>query len=54
MSSFWALGDEALPGLHKLADDVASGAWERRYAHLLELEERDCGYRLVVAQGQEI
>ena len=52
MSSFWALGDAALPGLRRLEADLASGAWARRYAHLLNLEERDCGYRLVVAQSR--
>jgi SAM-dependent methyltransferase len=34
----------------KLAADLASGEWERRNAHLLELEELDLGYRLVVAE----
>jgi SAM-dependent methyltransferase len=33
----------------KLADDLDSGEWERRNAELLELEELDLGYRLVVA-----
>lgn len=36
-------------GLRRLADDLASGAWDRRYGHLRELEEFDAGYRLVVA-----
>lgn len=46
MSSFWALGDVS-DGLGRLAADLASGEWERRYAHLPDLEELDCGYRLV-------
>lgn len=46
MSSFWALGDVSA-GLGKLAADLKSGAWEQRYARLLDLEELDCGYRLV-------
>lgn len=48
ISSFWALGD-VTPALGKLEDDLASGAWTRRYGELLHLHERDCGYRLVVA-----
>ena len=46
MSSFWALG-EVSDGLRKLEGDLESGAWARRYAHLIDLEELDCGYRLV-------
>lgn len=46
MSSFWALGDVS-GGLTKLARDLKSGEWERRYADLLVLEDIDCGYRLV-------
>lgn len=46
MSSFWALGDIS-EGLAKLASDLKSGEWERRYAHLVDLEALDCGYRLV-------
>ena len=34
----------------KLAADLASGEWRRRNGHLLELEELDLGYRLVVAE----
>ena len=30
------------------AADLDSGAWSRRHADLLEREELDCGYRLVV------
>ncbi len=36
-------------GLEVLVDDLQSGAWRERYAHLLDLEELDLGYRLVVA-----
>jgi SAM-dependent methyltransferase len=46
MSSFWALGDVS-EGLGKLEADLKGGAWEQRYSHLLDLEELDCGYRLV-------
>ncbi len=48
MSSFWALGDVS-DGLEELAADLRSGAWERRYSHLLQREELDCGYRLIEA-----
>src|SRR5262245_11535418 len=34
-------------GLAQLADDLASGAWRRRNAELLELDELDVGYRLL-------
>ncbi len=46
MSSFWALGDVS-EGLGKLEADLKSGIWEQRYSSLLNLEELDCGYRLV-------
>ena len=46
MSSFWAIGDVS-KGLKTLATDLQSGAWEQRYVDLLNLEELDCGYRLV-------
>ena len=36
-------------GLSRLAADLASGEWERRYGHLLQFEDFDAGYRLVVA-----
>jgi SAM-dependent methyltransferase len=34
----------------KLAADLESGEWQRRNAELLELDELDLGYRLVVAE----
>jgi SAM-dependent methyltransferase len=36
--------------LERLEADLASGEWERRNADLLELDELDAGYRLVVAE----
>lgn len=33
----------------RLAADLESGAWHDRYGHLLDLDEYDAGYRLVVA-----
>lgn len=49
MSSFWAL-DNVSEGLTKLACDLDSGAWVRRYSHLLNLDACDLGYRLVVTK----
>lgn len=46
-SSFWALPDLD-GGLAKLEADLANGEW-RRYRRLLDLDELDVGYRLVVA-----
>ncbi|MEO7551748.1 MAG: class I SAM-dependent methyltransferase [Croceibacterium sp.] len=40
------------PGLERLARDLASGEWKRRYSYLLELPACDAGYRLVIAQSQ--
>lgn len=48
MSSFWALGDID-HGLDRLAHDLDSGEWARRYGTLLERDEIDAGYRLVVS-----
>ncbi len=49
ISCFWAL-DNVAPALKKLADDLNSGAWARRYSELLELDEYDLGYRLVTTK----
>lgn len=35
-------------GMARLEADLRSGAWERRHAHLLTLEELDLGYRLLI------
>jgi SAM-dependent methyltransferase len=35
-------------GMARLEADLHSGAWERRYAGLLKLEELDLGYRLLI------
>jgi SAM-dependent methyltransferase len=48
ISTFWKM-QNAEAGLARLAADLESGAWDRRYGDLLELEELDAGYRLVVA-----
>jgi SAM-dependent methyltransferase len=34
----------------RLADDLESGAWARSNGHLLDLDELDAGYRLLVAR----
>jgi SAM-dependent methyltransferase len=41
--------DELAEGLARLRADLESGEWLRRHADLLELEELDLGYRLLVA-----
>lgn len=41
--------DNIASALAKLEQDLASGVWEERYGHLMELESLDVGYRLVVA-----
>jgi SAM-dependent methyltransferase len=42
--------DELADGLARLRADIESGAWARRHADLLALEEFDLGYRLLVAR----
>ena len=51
--SAFALMDRACveSGLARLGRDLASGRWARRNASLLELDELDGGYRLVVHDG---
>jgi SAM-dependent methyltransferase len=48
ISGFARVPDVA-PGLARLASDLADGTWAARWGHLLDLDELDCGYRLVVA-----
>ncbi len=49
MSTFNLPGAQALlDGLDGLADDLDSGRWEERYDDLLEREQIDLGYRLLV------
>ncbi len=47
-SSFWKI-EQAEAGFARLADDLASGAWEQRYGALLAEDSYDAGYRLVVS-----
>lgn len=39
--------------MFQLEKDIASGAWIERYSELLDRDEMDCGYRLVVASNSE-
>jgi hypothetical protein len=49
MSCFQRLGaGEAQRGLERLATDLCTGAWDRRYGHLRDTEEFDYGHRLIV------
>ncbi len=50
ISTFAQVPDEQVdPGVARLAADLDSGAWADRHADLLQLDEVDYGYRLVVA-----
>jgi SAM-dependent methyltransferase len=40
--------EELAPGLARLEEDLRTGAWEERHADLLERDELDLGYRLLV------
>lgn len=44
--------DECDEGLRRLAGDIQSGAWEDRHRDLLDLDELDLGYRLIVAERE--
>ena len=39
------------PAMVRLADDLETGAWHRRHQDLLDLDELDLGYKLVIAGG---
>lgn len=43
--------DEIDDGLKQLAADIHSGAWEKKYHQLLERDELDLGYRIIVSEG---
>lgn len=49
ISPFWLIGD-VTQELAALEHDLDSGAWEKKYAHLLNADTFDAGYRLVVAR----
>lgn len=48
MSLFAGDADVFAPGLEELERDLANGAWHRRHADLLNAQEHDAGYRLLV------
>lgn len=52
ISGLARLPDEVIdPAMARLASDLADGTWRRRNAELLDLDEIDAGYRMVVAPG---
>jgi SAM-dependent methyltransferase len=52
ISAFAQMEPRALEkGIARLREDLESGEWERRHAELLELDELDLGYRLLVHEG---
>jgi SAM-dependent methyltransferase len=48
ISTFSKIGDAA-PGLTRLRHDLEDGTWRRLHGHLLDEQEIDLGYRLVIA-----
>lgn len=48
MSSFHKIGDVS-EGVARLEEDLQTGAWHKRFGHLMTQSELDCGYRLVVS-----
>ncbi len=48
-SGFWLI-DGIEEGVARLEADLASGAWEDRYGHLLTQDSAEMGYRLVIAE----
>ncbi len=42
---------EIKQAVERLRVDLATGAWRQRHGHLLELDELDLGYRLVVSEA---
>ena len=40
--------EERASGLHRLASELEDGTWERKYGHLMKMNEFDLGLRLVV------
>lgn len=50
LSSFTQLPIDAVTnGTQRLAEDLDSGEWDRKYDHLLDLSALDVGYRLISA-----
>lgn len=52
ISTFAQHSAEAVqPGIERLERDLASGAWHQRYGELLDRDEMDFGYRLIVSRA---
>jgi SAM-dependent methyltransferase len=51
MSTFAKIGDVE-PGVARLRRDLDDGTWRRRHGHLLDRQEIDLGYRLVIGNGR--
>jgi len=49
ISSFSSIGDVS-GGVERLKRDLDDGSWTARYGHLLQLDELDCGYRVVIGR----
>lgn len=50
ISTFSLVAPEAVDeAVRRLREDLGSGAWRRRFGALLELDDLDLGYRLVIA-----
>ncbi len=51
--SGFALADQSLvtAAVERLGADLRSGAWRAKYAELLELDEIDLGYRVLVGNN---
>jgi hypothetical protein len=45
-----AAEDDLAEGLARLAADLESGEWDRRYGHLRSLPELDLGHWLLIAE----
>jgi SAM-dependent methyltransferase len=52
ISSFAARSD--LTALKRLQDDLDSGHWARRYGEILDKDELDIGYRLIVGRPKKV
>ena len=51
-SALSLIGDDAREeGMARLFGDLTSGAWRDKYGHLLDLDELDLGYRVIVSHG---
>lgn len=52
-SSFWSI-EAADEGLQKLSHDLETGEWQRRYGALMDAQDYDAGYRLIVGNGSPL